>query len=168
MSEAAEAPQEQDKEKRIYFDVAKSLHKVEAYLREYNEDKELTLMIRLNRVPLLLRIYRLCISRHNAHKHKDVKVITERIRDADTGEITQVKTLALVTKVSSLATHFQCHKRTITRQLSVIRGEAAKRADVAPPLLLDVFGTSCYGLTLSLNPAFLVLLERKEQEEEQV
>ena len=168
MSEAAQAPQEQEKPKRIYFDVAKTMHNVEMYLREYNEDKESTLMIRLNRVPLLLRIYRLCISRHNAHRHKDVKVITETVRDADTGEAKQVKTLALVTKVSSLATHCQCHKRTITRQLSVIRGEAAKRADVAPPLLLEVFGTSCYGLTLSLNPAFLVLSECKEQEEEQV
>ncbi|WP_338814086.1 hypothetical protein V9L05_01430 [Bernardetia sp. Wsw4-3y2] len=167
MSEAVQAPQEQ-KEKRIYYDVAKSLTKVEEYLREYNEDKESTLMIRLNRVPLLLRIYRLCLSKYNANKHQNIKVITETVRDADTGEAKQVKTLALVTKVSSLATHFQCHKRTVTRQLSVIRGEAAKRADVAPPQLLEVFGTSCYGLTLSLNPAFLVLSERKEQEEEQV
>lgn len=160
MSEAAQ--EKPKKEPYVYYDVAKTLHNVEMYLRKYNEDKDLKEQIRVARVPILLRIYRLALSKHNS-KSKDVKTITTQRRN-DEGESYTLKTLGFVTKEQSIATHLQCNSKTIQRSLKVLTGEVAKRANVTPPALLEYFETSCYGLTLLLNPSFLVPLERKEKD----
>ena len=165
MNEAAPAPEEQtEKKKRIYFNSSETQTKVEKYLREYNEDKAIKFKIRLSKVPLLLRIYRLCIAQHNGYKSRNVKVITRKRRNDD-GTVREERTLAFTTKEKSLATHFQCHPKTIQRQLRILTGEAAKRADVTPPVLLEVLEKSCYGLTLLLNPDLLVLTESSDLEE---
>lgn len=158
------AEQEEKKKKRIYFNSSESQTKVEEYLREYNEDKTPKFKIRLSRVPLLLRIYRLCIIQHNKYNSRNVKVITRK-RKNDDGELIEERTIAFITKEKSLATHFQCHPKTIQRQLRILTGEAAKRADVTPPVLLEVLEKSCYGLTLLLNPDLLVATGSSDLEE---
>lgn len=164
MSEAAQ--EQPKKEPYTYYDSAKTLHNVEMYLRKYNEDKDLKEQIRASRVPILLRIYRLAILKHNK-KSKDVKTITTQRRD-DEGNSYTFKTLGFVTKEQSIATHLQCNSKTIQRSLKVLTGEVAKRANVAPPALLEYFEISCYGLTLLLNPDFLVPTGRKEKDLESV